>query len=360
MTDLVTNPEPVFTVDQQVVGALTRDAVALAVAEDTHGLRTLELRLLAQGPKDGADADGILYLDGRDLDFGSALEVKLGAGDEARTVFSGTVSAIEAAFEVGEEPFVRVLAEDALMKLRLTRRCKTWKQVSDADIARQLAGLHQLDAQVDADGPTYDVVQQWNQSDLAFLRDRARLVQAELWVRQGALHFVSRPSRHGNTLTLTQGVELLSLAVRGDLSHQRAQVAVSGYDAQKREAIDEKGGADAVQSEASRGRTGPSVLADALGEGLASLRVREVPLVKGEATAWARAEMLRRARRFVTAEGTTRGIAALDVGDQLTLNGIGAPFSGDGYYVTGVRHAWSRDDGFRTHFEAERLTLNQP
>src|SRR5207253_1669142 len=98
----------------------------------------------------------------------------------------------EASFQEGSEPEVVVFAEDKLMSLRMTRRCRTYKDVTDADIVQTIASEHGLSAQAEAPGPTYDVVQQWNQSDLAFLRDRARLLQAELWVQDDALHFKTR------------------------------------------------------------------------------------------------------------------------------------------------------------------------
>ncbi len=93
-------------------------------------------------------------------------------------------------------------AEDALMELRQTRRMHTYKNVSDADIATRIASDHGLSPDAQADGPTYDVVQQWNQSDLAFLRERARLIQAEVWVDDGTLHFATRGSRTGTDLSL--------------------------------------------------------------------------------------------------------------------------------------------------------------
>ncbi|MFZ5446323.1 MAG: phage late control D family protein [Myxococcota bacterium] len=358
MTELLTNPEPTFKVDGEAQGLLTRDAVSLLVAEDTQGLRTLELTLTAEAPSQPASGDSLLWLDGTSLDFGSELEVTLGAGDEARTVFTGVVSSLEATFEHDNAAHVRVLAEDALMRLRLRRRCQTWSKVSDADIAKKLADEHELQVQADAPGPTYDVLQQWNQSDLAFLRERARRLSAEVWVKDGVLHFASRAARTGETFTLTRGVELLAIAVRADLAHQRSKVHVGGYDAARREKLDGKGETSAIQAEAPEGQTGPAILARVFDGAHESLRVRDVPLEGAEADAWATAQMLRRARGFVTAEGTTRGTAALDVGSRLTLQGIGRPFSGEGYYVTAVRHVWGRAEGYRTHFQAERPTVN--
>jgi phage protein D len=90
-----------------------------------------------------------------------------------------------------------------------------------------------------------------------------------------------------------------------------------------------------------------------------SHRVRDVPLVDAEARAWARAEMLRRARGFVTAAGTTSGTPDMVIGSKLHLDRVGAPFTGSGYYVTRVHHSYDRDRGFQTHFEAERATVNE-
>ena len=85
-------------------------------------------------------------------------------------------------------------------------------------------------------------MQQWNQSDLAFLRERARLIQAEIWVENDRLCFKSRGNRTATSMTLVQGRDLLSVQVRADLAHQRTKVKVSGYDAAARDGIDEEAG----------------------------------------------------------------------------------------------------------------------
>lgn len=358
MTRLFAATAPVFKVDGQVMGELARDVLRLEVEEDTGGLKTLCLRLLAQGPREGSRREGLLYVEGTMLDFGQRLEVSIGRTGEARTIFQGAISALEASFQEGTEPEVVVFAEDALMTLRMTRRCRTYKDMTDARIAEALAAEHGLSAQAEAPGPTYDVVQQWNQSDLAFLRDRARRIQAELWLEDGTLHFKTRGHRRGTEVTLVQGNQLIEVRLRADLAHQRTTVRVGGFDASQREGIDETGGEDALREETASGRTGPSILQRAFGE-RESLRVRDVPLAAGEAGAWARAEALRRGRRFVTVTGVTSGTPDMVVGSRLTMERVGRPFNGGGYYVTRVRHTYDLTQGHRTHFEAERPTLSE-
>jgi uncharacterized protein len=353
---LLAAPAPVFEVDGQVAAELSRDVVRLEIEDATDGLKRLSLRLRAFGPRPGAAEPGLLHLDGATLDFGKRLAVSLGAAGHARTVFRGRISGIEAAFAEAAEPEVVVFAEDQLMLLRMTRRMRTYERVTDADIARTIAAEHGLAADAAADGPTYEVVQQWNVSDLAFLRERARLVRAEIWVQDDTLHFRTRGERAGTELTLVQGNHLLEAQLRADLAHQRSRVHVSGYDARTRDVIDEDAGEDAIRAEFSGGRTGPEILARAFGERPLH-RVHEAPLAAAEARSRARAEMLERSRSFVTAVGTTLGSPDMVVGSRLTLERVGAPFDGPGYYVSSLRHTFDRDEGFRTHFQAERAGL---
>lgn len=359
MTDerLLKATVPVFKVEGELRGDLARDLVRLEVEEDTAGLRTMSARFLAFGPHGNEPEERLLYLDGDPFDFGKRIEVSLGSPDEERVVFKGQLSAIQADFEEGAEPEVLVLAEDELMKLRMKRRSRTWEKKTDAEIARAIAGEHGLEAEVDAPGPTYEVVQQWNLSDLAFLRERGRRIQAEVGFRGGTLHFKSRDARGGSEITLVRGNHLLSVQLRADLAHQRGKVTVGGYDASKRDRIEQEAGREALGAEVSSGRSGAEIVENAM-PGMASFRVREVPLKDDEARDWARAEMLRRGRRFVTISGTTRGTPDLVVGTRLRLERVGQPFEGGPYYVTRVQHTYDLRSAHRTHFDAERATVN--
>lgn len=359
MTDpLLAIVSPVFTINGELVGNLARDCVRLEVTEGSEGLRTLQAHFLGVGPGTTGPPSAMLYLDGATVDFGKSIQVSLGPPAAQRIVFEGTISGIEAIFGDSEPPRVVVYAEDALMRLRMTRRMRSYKNVTDAEVAAQIAGEHGLQTEVAADGPRYKVLQQVNQSDLAFLRERARLLQAEVWCTGRKLHFTSRSRRQGTALTLVQGNELLSVRLRADLAHQRSSVVVTGFDAATRAVINERAGAEVMEAEAARGRTGPRVVEKALGASV-SFRVREAALNAAEAKAWADAEMLRRGRSFVTAVGTTRGSPDMVVGSNLSLQSVGAPFDGPGYYVTWVRHVFEHVHGLRTGFEAERATVNE-
>lgn len=367
MTDPVhASVSPVFTVAGERSADLARDCIRLEISEGTDGLRTLKAEFVAVGAGATGAGSDLAYLDGQILDFGKAISVTLGPEGRQHVVFDGTVSGLEAVFGDGVPPRVLAYAEDALMRLRMTRRMRTYTAVTDADIARQIAETHSLDSDVAADGPRFDVVQQVNQSDLAFLRERARRIQAELWCEGRTLHFSTRDQRTGTKVQLVRGGHLLSVRLLADLAHQRSEVHVTGFDSAAAKVIDERAGNEVVVAESSSGRTGPQVVAMALGPSRErppkpwplTFRFRDVAQSGEQARAWARAEMLRRARAFVTVEALTRGSPELVVGSIVELQDVGQPFSGGGYYVTRVCHTFDHTAGLRTRFAAERSTVN--
>lgn len=353
---LFVGTSPVFTIDGQDRGELARDLVFLQVQESVSGLKNLQARFVAVGPNN-SQSDELLYMNGRIIDFGKPLRVAIGPLDQQRTIFDGHITAIEIQFEEAEEPELCIFAEDRLMDLRMTPRMRSYDNMSDADIAQAIASEHGLSANVDVSGPSYDCIQQMNMSDLAFLRERARLLQADVWVEGDALQFKTRDKRAAPTQTLVRGNDLIVASARADLAHQRTRVFVSGFDANRCEVIDESVGDEVVTAEISGGRTGPAVLQQAFGERVAR-RVREVPLQASEAADWARAEMLRRARQFVVVSGITSGSPDLTVGSVVTLERMGPVFDGGSYYVTHLKHTFDLAQGHRTHFEAERATIN--
>lgn len=357
-TPLQASTIPEIKVDGRANAELARDVCLLQIDEDVHGLRRLLATFVAVGPRAGESNEQLNWLDGAVLDFGKELRVALGPTDARREMFAGKLSALELSMAQGRAPEVVCLAEDRLMDLRLTRRFKTYENVSEADLLQQIAAEHGLSAVADVAGPTWPLAQQWNQSDLAFLRERARRLAAEVWVDGDALHMATRDQRGGNAVTLIQGSNLRQVRLRADLAAQRSKVVVGGFDDSDQDAIDEAAEGSAIAAEAQGNTHGAQVLERAFGERV-SYRVRDVPLADGEASAMARASLLGRARRFVSVSGVADGSTAIGVGSLLRLERVSPLFEGDGFYVTRVRHQYDQTSGYRTHFDAERAWLGR-
>jgi uncharacterized protein len=326
---------------------------SLLIEETTLGLFRCEVRFANWGAQ-GNRVDFYLF-DGRIVDFGKEIEIELGPPRATRRVFKGRITGIEAQFPKERPPELTVLAEDRFQDLRMERRTRTFEDSSDSDAMRAIISEHGLSADVDVDGPTHRALAQVNQSDLAFLRERAAAVDAELWLDDRTLHVQAHARRNAGSVTLTYGAELLEFTVLADLAHQRSAVKVSGWDVSGKQVIDIEAGESAVSSELGGGRSGGAVLGRALAErrervGLAT------PLSQQEAQALADARYRRRARRFVAGAGVADGNPAIQVGGELDLRGVGPLFEGK-YYVTLVRHTYDLVNGYRTTFQVERPGL---
>ena len=347
---------PEIKVDGQANAALARDLVLLQIDEDIHGMKQMQASLIAIGPQGSTPNEQINWMDGSVLDFGKDLKVSLGPTGARTEMFSGKLSALELALAQGRAPEVVCLAEDKLMDLRLTRRFRTYENASESDLLQRIASDHGLSAACDVAGPTWALVQQWNQSDLAFLRERARRLSAEVWLDSSTLHMATRDQRNGSAVTLIQGSSLMQVRLRADLAHQRSKVTVGGFDDAAEQMIDESADASAVEAEAQGHRHGITVLERAFAA-QTSYRVRDVPLKDSEARALAKAALLQRARRFVSVSGMADGNPQIKVGSRLRLERVSPVFEGDGFYVIRVRHQFDRKIGYRTHFDAERAWI---
>jgi len=328
---------------------LSQGLLRMTLRDDIQGLCNAELRFGNWGPKSGGI--GFLYFDRRKLDFGKEMQLKLGND----MLFEGRVSAIEAEFGEGRAPEIAVLLEDRLQDLRMTRRTRAFSDVSDADVMRQLASDHGLSPAIDVSGPTHKVLAQVNQSDLAFLRDRARAAGAELWIEGRGLYAKTRSARSGSPLKLKFGADLREFIVIADLAHQRTSVNVAGWDVSGKRAIDQKAEDAAISGELGSDTSGATILRDAFAERKETV-AHTVPLSSDEAKLQAEAWFRAGARRFVTGRGIAQPDAKLRVGASVDLDGLGPLFNGK-YYVAEVRHVFDGAAGFLSQFTAERPGL---
>lgn len=341
---------PVFTIGGQKQTLLGDRLLDLVVEETVEGLYRAEGTFANFDQVTGGTFD-FVYFDRKILDFGKALTIDMGVGVAASTVFNGRVMAIEGRFPHKRPPEILFLAEDRLQDLRMTRRTRTFENLSDADLFRQIASQQGLQANVNVSGPTYKVLAQVNQSDLAFLRERARAVDAELWLDNQQLNVVQRTKRKTNEITVTYGQGLLEFAVLADMADQATGFSVTGWDVASKQSLSYRATSAALGGELNGDLGGSAILQQAIGQRDQQV-VHTLPFTSQEAQALAEAHYRRWARRFVTGTGLADGDGRIQVGTSLTLKGIGPLFEGN-YYVTSVRHMFD-STGYRTWFAVER------
>ncbi len=351
----VTTARPSVSVRGSDNPAAAAGLLRLLVVESTQGLYRCEMTLGNWGVENGQTS--FLYLDRQKIDFGDDLEITWNTGNQPVKLFSGRVMAIEGDYPEGSAPQITFLAEDRLQDLRMTRRSRCFSDVSDSAVFQQVASDHSLQSQVNLSGPTHKILAQVNQSDLAFLRQRARSLGAELWIDGTTLHAAQRSDRGSNTARLTYNANLFSFTVSADLASQRSVVTASGWDVSSKEASTHEAEESVINSELNGQKSGPGLLTEKIGQRKEFL-AHTLPYTSDEATNYAEGYFRMMARRFVTGRGITQPPPVLHAGDTANLSGLGSIFSGD-YYVTEVRHVFDLENGMRTEFSVERPFISE-
>ena len=342
---------PALRVDGEAVAGLSEGLLSLSITESTDGLFCCEACFGNWGST--GDRVGFLYFDRDVLDFGKSLEVEMGDGDMRAPVFEGRILALQGRFPRRRPPELQVLADDRCQDLRMTRRTRSFEDVNDREVFERIAGEHGLRAEIDVDGPDYRTLAQVNQSDLAFLRERARAIDAEVWVEGDALFAQARGRRQaGAEVRLTYGRGLREIEISADLANPRTAVAVSGWDVGAKEGIAEVATEEAIRGELNGGASGASILSAAFGERPEQI-VHSVPLSGSEATAIAEAGYRSLARGFLRGEAVAEGDARLKVATHVVLSGLGPLFDGI-YYVHRVCHTFDGKNGFLSRLSIER------
>jgi len=349
--DALKSARPKIFVGGQEVPELSAEMQSLVIAENTIGLYHCEAKFGNWGSVN--NNPDFLFFDRRTLDFGKDFEVKL----ESDSLFRGKIMGLEAGFPEGNSPEISVFAEDRFQDLRMNRRTRTFTDVTDADVIKHIATDHGLSPSVDLSGPTYKVLAQVNQSDLAFIRERARSIDAEVWMDGNTLNAKSHTGRNGADLQMTYGNELRDFTVLADLAMQRTSVAVNGWDISSKSALTYEATESAISSELNGDTSGVSILQSALGARKEAL-AHTVPLNQEEARHEAEAFFKMSARRFVVGRGVAETKAKLRVGTKLDLQGLGKLFSGK-YYVVEVKHIFDMKKGLQTEFKSERLGIGK-
>jgi phage protein D len=340
-----------IAIDGEDKSTLAEGLLRMTIVETTEGLYRLEATFGNWGTV--SSRIGFLYFDRQTLDFGKTVKIKLGTD----SLFEGRIMGLEANFPEGRPPEVAILAEDRFQDLRMKRRTRTFDDMSDSDIANQIAGDHSLTPNVNVSGSTHKVVAQVNQSDLAFLRERARNIDAELWMDGSTLNVQSHSSRGGQPLQLTYGQEIREFRVLADLSLQRTSFSVNGWDVSGKSAITHEATASVISSELNGDTSGVSILSSKFGDRKEAV-AHSIPLTSQDAQSAAESFFKLSARRFVVGQGVAETDAQIQVGRKAQISGLGPLFSGT-YYLTEVRHLFDGALGIRTEFIAERPGIGQ-
>ena len=305
----------------------------------------------------------------RDADVfreGNGLTVDLGYGKQLARVFDGEITAISPSFPESGTPTVRIEGYTRLHRLRGAAKTRTFVGMTDREIAQRVADELKLKLDADDPGLVHPYVIQFNQTDLAFLLERARRIRYELRVDERTLRFKRGGEAQQQALSLAWGAMPGAPSGGGTAEPLRSfnptmntlrpvdHVIVRGHDPKKHEPIEARAGSGDEDATTGNTRKGVSVSSGAFGA-RGQIVVDRPVASRTEAANLARALYTRRALEFVTGTGTAVGLPELTAGRVVELLGLGR-FSGR-YYVTQSTHTVG-SGGYVTSFTARSDSLS--
>jgi len=195
-------------------------------------------------------------------------------------------------------------------------------------------------------------VAQANQTDWAFLRERAARIGYEVFVRDKVLYFRPPAAAAKAQQTLRLDGDVTEFRPRLSTVGQVGEVTVRGWDLKAKQAVVGRAATGQEISGMGGTRTGPKTADTAFGRSTTA-RVDLGPAVKADADMIALGDFTVGALGFVRATVECGGRPAFRGGTVVEIDGAGTRFSGP-YYVTTVTHVLDAQGGYRTTLTAER------
>lgn len=286
------------------------------------------------------------------LRIGSPIVIDMGYVDDLHRLFDGEITTIRPDFPLDDTPTVQVGGYTRLHRLRAGNRTRTFQNVSDEQIARLIAADVGLTVDAERTGITYPYLLQFNQTDLAFLTERARAIRFEVTVEGRTLSFRRERNDLARSATLAWGNQLTSFQATMNGLGPVGAVVVRGYDPGTKAAIEGRAGTGDEDSTMAGTRSGAEAVGRAFHRVVTEVRVDRPVISRDEADRLARAAYNERALDFVTGTGSCAGRPDVRAGRVIELTELGPALTGL-YYVTRSTHRID-DTGYQTTFSLRR------
>lgn len=329
------------------------DVFHLEVVSEVNAIGMCTVSLNAGDPKTG----DVKWLDTDLFKEGSELKIKAGFHAPLSDLFLGDVTALEPDFPAKGAMSVVVRAYDRLHRLGYGRRSRSFKNMKLSDVVSQVAQDWSLTAEVDDTGVTHEYLFQNNQSDLAFLLERASRIGYEVAVDSKRLFFRRSQETKSKVSTLSYGQNLYAFAPRMSLRSQIEEVTVRAWNDKDGKVMESRAGAGDETSRMGGSVTGAATVGQVLGNGKGGrVVVEDIGESVEELEHMARGRFNTNALGWVMGEGSCFGEPQIGASKVVDIQGLGKRFSGL-YYVKSATHAISVKKGYTTFFTAHRTAI---
>ncbi|HVZ42083.1 MAG TPA: type VI secretion system tip protein VgrG [Candidatus Kapabacteria bacterium] len=276
---------------------------------------------------------------------GAEIEILAGSGDNPESIFKGIVVRQSLKVRDASGPQLIVECRHKAVKLTDGRKDAYYFDKTDSDIIGSLLSNAGVSADVESTSVTHKQQVQYRCTDWDFLLTRAE-ANGRIVLTNDDKVAVKAPSFSGSPVcTLLYGATIIEMDMEMDARGQYSAVKSYTWDASQ-QSVQEKEAADPGVT--TPGNITSDDLADVVG--LDHFELDHATITVEEAQAWADAAWLKSRMNKVTGRIKCEGIASVNPGDIVKLDGVGDRFNGNAF-VTGVRQDLDLVQGWKTHIQ---------
>ncbi len=275
------------------------------------------------------------------------------ATSRSLVIFDGEIVEMEPEFGPSTQRLV-VRAFDRLHRLARGRQVRSFQNVTDSDVAQRIAKEAGLQPKVEATTQVHQYLLQNNETNLEFLRKRAKAMGFLLYAESKNLCF--KPAeKDGQPVALQWGATLTEFRPRLTTLSQINTVTARGWDPETRREIVGQANTGKGTPDVGQKTKGPDLAKSAFSIEAAHLVSSQPLRTQTAADQLAQVVANRHAERFVEAEGTCQGDPAIVAGTSVKIDAVGNQFGGT-YFVTSAIHIYNASQSYSTHFSISGQT----
>jgi Bacteriophage probable baseplate hub protein len=299
---------------------------------------------------------------------GSAVKIALGYVDDLQDMIEGEITQISPSFPQDGIPTIVIEGHTLLHRLHGSNNTRTFQNVSDKAIVEKIAQDAHLQAEAEDPQVQYEYVMQPNQTDLEFLRDRARRLHFEILVENKKLIFRRSREQTTNTYTLvwahaqkaiamgSNTLPLSTFSLQMNASKPATSVESRSYDPASKQAFVARAGPDDQTSSMGGTKKGGDVTSAAFQRECKHVHVVTPFPSQSACNAHAKATYNNKAMGLVSGTAETIGVPDLRGGQIIKLLGVGLRFEGD-YRIDEATHSIG-SDGYKTSLTVKRNSVS--
>lgn len=295
---------------------------------------------------------------------GHAVKIAMGYVDDLQDMIEGEITSISPSFPAGDVPTLAVEGQSLLHRLHASNNTRSFQNVTDKDIAEKIGQALNLQVEADDPGVQIEYVMQPCQTDLIFLRERARKLHYEILVTDKKLIFRKSPEATDKTYTLVFAQAQMAVATGSNIlplttfslklnaKAPPSKVQSRGWDPSSKQAIVSEATSADQTSKMGGSEAGGDFASNAFGTDRTLVHVDTPFASQAECTEHAKASYNNHAMQVITGTADTIGVPDLRAGVVIQMLGVGPRY--EGYYMIDQATHSIGADGYTTSLQVKR------